>query len=130
MSKIISFYGKGHHDVLLAEVSKKLQSCMRPSDMIGRHDEHGFLILVKCDSSQAEGVAQRLCGIIQKHTCIYENKSLRTTITIGISVYPEHGRNLHDLYRKAQCVVEHCRANDIRGYAYYNKKIHADNLDK
>ena len=34
--------------------------------MIGRHDEEGFLTFNKCDAHQSEGLAQRLCGIIQK----------------------------------------------------------------
>ena len=37
---------------------------------------------------------------------------------------PKHGRNLHELYVKAQQVVDHCRENDIRGYAYYNEVLH------
>ena len=49
---------------------------------------------------------------------------MRTTATIGIAVYPNHGRNLHQLYTKAERVVSYCQKNDIRGYAYFDEKLH------
>ena len=112
------------HDQLLVEISKELQSILRSEDMIGRYEEHGFLALVGCNPNQAEGVAQRLCGTIQKKVCLFEGKRLRTTTTVGVGVYPEHGKNLHELYTKAQQVIDHCRENDIRGYAYYDEALH------
>ncbi len=126
MEQIRSFHGEEAHDQLLAEISKELQSSLRSADMIGRYEEHGFLVLVGCKSSQAEGVAQRVCGAIQKKVCMFEGKRLRTTTTLGIGVHPEHGRNLHELYVKAQQVVDHCRENDIRGYAYYDEVLHRE----
>ena len=121
MEQIRSFHGKAAHDQLLAEISKVLQSSFRSADIIGRYEEHGFLILVGCKSDQAERIAQRVCGMIQKKVCMFEEKRLRTTTTVGIAVHPEHGRNLHELYVKAQKVVDHCQDNDIRGYAYYDE---------
>ena len=126
MEEIRSFHGEEAHDQLLAEISKALQSSLRSADIIGRYEEHGFLILAGCKSEHAEGVAQRVCGTIQKKVCIFEGKHLRTTTTVGIGVHPKHGRNLHELYVKAQQVVDHCRENDIRGYAYYNELLHRE----
>ena len=77
----------------------------------------------KCDAHQSEALAQRLCGIIQKKICLFNGIKMRTTATIGIAVYPNHGRNLHQLYTKAERVVSYCRKNDIRGYAYFDEKI-------
>ena len=124
MRYISSFHGKEAYDYLIAEISKEIQSCLRSSDMIGRHDENGFLTLIKCDAHQSESLAQRLCGIIQKKICLFNGVKMRTTATIGISVYPNHGRNLHQLYTKAERVVSYCRINDIRGYAYFDEKLH------
>jgi diguanylate cyclase (GGDEF)-like protein len=124
MEQIRSFHGEAAHDQLLAEISKVLQSSLRSTDMIGRYEEHGFLILVGCQSDHTEGIAERVCGTIQKKVCMFAGKRLRTTTTVGIGVHPEHGRNLHELYVKAQQVVDHCRENDIRGYAYYDEVLH------
>ena len=124
MEQIRSFHGGEAHDQLLVEISKELQSILRSEDMIGRYEEHGFLALVGCNPNQAEGVAQQLCGTIQKKVCLFEGKRLRTTTTVGVGVYPEHGKNLHELYTKAQQVIDHCRENDIRGYAYYDEALH------
>ena len=124
MEQIRSFHGEEAHDQLLIGVSDELQSILRSEDMIGRHDKYGFLILVGCDADHAEVVAQRVCSSIQKKVCLFEGKRLRTTTTVGVSLYPEHGKNLHVLYSKAQNVVDYCRENDIRGYAYFNEALH------
>lgn len=124
MEQIQSFHGEAAHDALLAEVSRQLQSNLRSDDMIGRHEEWGFMILVASVVENVEMIAQRVCGAIQQTILPFENKRLRTTVTVGISHYPEDGKNLHQLYVKADQVVAHCRENDIRGYAVYSEKLH------
>ena len=82
------------------------------------------MILVGCVAEHVETIAQRVCGAVQKAILKFEDKRLRTTVTVGISHYPEDGKNLHQLYVKADKVVTHCRENDIRGYAVYAEELH------
>ena len=124
MDQIQRFHGEAAHDALLAEVSQQLQLNLRSGDMIGRHEERGFLVLVGCGVEYMEAVAQRVCGAVQQAICRFEGKRLRTTVTVGISHYPAHGKNLHQLYVKGDKVVSYCRENDIRGYAVYAEQLH------
>ena len=124
MDQIQRFHGEAAHDALLAEVSQQLQLNLRSGDMIGRHEERGFLVLVGCGVEYMEAVAQRVCGAVQQAICRFEGKRLRTTVTVGISHYPAHGKNLHQLYVKGDKVVSYCWENDIRGYAVYAEQLH------
>ena len=124
MDQILDFHGEAAHDALLAEVSRQLQSNLRSDDMIGRHEERGFMILVACVAKDLEVIAQRVCGAVQQAILTFEDRRLRTTVTVGISHYPEDGKNLHQLYVKADKVVTYCRENDIRGYAVYSEELH------
>ncbi|MCF7847974.1 MAG: diguanylate cyclase [Kiritimatiellales bacterium] len=114
---------KAANDVLVA-ISKLLQDNLRTADLIGRHERDAFLVLSEVSLEDAEGIGKRLSVLIQQHIIETGNKKLKTNIVIGVAAYPEHGRNLHHLYRAAQKVLDFNRANDIRAYAVYNPEIH------
>ncbi len=124
MDHIARFHGEDAADDVLAGVSKILQEHLRADDLIGRHEKYAFLVLAKCSLKEAEGIGRRISTLIQHAQFESGHKKLKTNITLGVSAYPEHGRNLHHLYTASQKVLDHSRANDIRAYAVYDPEIH------
>jgi diguanylate cyclase (GGDEF)-like protein len=124
MEHIARFHGEQAADDILAGVSGILQGHLRATDLIGRHEKYAFLALVQCTLEEAELIGRRISTLVNLAEFKSENKKLKTTITLGVSVYPEHGRNLHHLYTAGQKVLDHSRANDIRAYAVYDPEIH------
>ena len=127
MEHIGRFHGDDAADDVLVGVSKILQDNFRADDLIGRHEKYAFLVLSECTLEEAEIIGKRINALVQHGEFKSEQKKLKTTITLGVSAYPEHGRNLHHLYSAGQKVLDHSRANDIRAYAVYDPKIH-DNV--
>jgi diguanylate cyclase (GGDEF)-like protein len=124
MEHIARFHGDQAVDDILAGVSGILQEHLRATDLIGRHEKYAFLALVQCTLDEAELIGRRISTLVHQAEFRSENKKLKTTITLGVSAYPEHGRNLHQLYTAGQKVLDHSRANDIRAYAVYDPVIH------
>jgi diguanylate cyclase (GGDEF)-like protein len=124
MEHIARFHGEQAADDILAGVSEILQKHLRASDLIGRHEKYAFLALVQCSLEEAERIGRRISTQVQQAEFRSENKKLKTTMTLGVAAYPDHGRNLHHLYTAGQKVLDHSRANDIRAYAVYDPKIH------
>lgn len=124
MEHIARFHGDDVADEVLAGISKILQEHFRSADLIGRHEKYAFLVLATCSVDEAEGIGRRISTYIQQAEFALERKKLRTTITLGVAAYPEHGRNLHQLYLAGQKVLDYSRANDIRAYAVYDPEIH------
>lgn len=124
MEHIARFHGQDAADAVLVGVSKILQDNLRADDLIGRHEKYAFLVLAECTLDEAEIIGKRVSACIQQSEFKSDNKKLKTTITLGIATYPEHGRNLHYLYMAGQKVLNHSRANDIRAYAVYDPEIH------
>ncbi len=124
MEQIARFHGEEVADDILAEISKILQENVRSDDLIGRHEKYAFLILAQVSLKDAEIIGKRVSTIIQQREIITRTKRLKTTVTLGVAAYPEHGRNLHALYKAGQKVLDHSRANDIRAYAVYDPEIH------
>ncbi len=124
MEHIARFHGDQATDDILAGVSNILQEYLRASDLIGRHEKYAFLALVQCSMEEAELIGRRISTLVHHAEFISDRKKIKTTITLGVSTYPEHGRNLHQLYTAGQKVLDHSRANDIRAYAVYDPVIH------
>ncbi len=124
MDHIARFHGEQAADDVMAGVSKVLQDHLRADDLIGRHEKHAFLVLAKCSLDETELIAKRISTFVQQSQFESDNKKLKTSITLGVATYPEHGRNLHHLYTAGQKVLDHSRANDIRAYAVYDPEIH------
>lgn len=124
MDHINRFHGEEAGDVVLVGVSKILQEHLRADDLIGRHEKNAFLVLAQCSIEQAEIIGKRVSTLVQQSEFVAENKKLKTSITLGVATYPEHGRNLHHLYTAGQKVLDHSRENDIRAYAVYDSEIH------
>ncbi|MBN2684839.1 MAG: diguanylate cyclase [Pontiellaceae bacterium] len=124
MDYIMRFHGAAVADDLLAGVSKLLQASLRADDLIGRHEEYAFLVLSQCSLEQAAKIGKRISTLVQKEQFMSGRKTLKTTITVGVSAYPQHGRNLHHLYQAGQKVLDYSRENDIRAYAVFDPQIH------
>ena len=124
MEHIARFHGTEAADHVMAGVSEILQSNLRSDDLIGRHEQYAFLVLAECTIAEAEIIGKRVTTLIQNSEFISEQLKLRTTITLGVATFPEHGRNLHHLYTAGQKVLDHSRENDIRAYAVFDPKIH------
>lgn len=124
MAHIARFHGRdAAHDMLIG-VSKILQDNLRANDLIGRHEKYGFIILLECTFEEAEAIGKRINTLVQNAEITSDTKKLKTTVTIGVSTYPAHGRNLHHLYTAGQKVLDHSRTNDIRGYVVFDPEIH------
>lgn len=124
MEHIARFHGQEAANDVLVGVSRILQENLRADDLIGRHEKYAFLVLAEATLAEAETIGKRISTLVQQAEITTGNKRLKTTITLGVATYPEHGRNLHHLYTSGQKVLDHSRANDIRAYAVYDPQIH------
>lgn len=124
MDHIARFHGEEAADDVMKGVSKVLQDNLRADDLIGRHERYAYLVLAECSLEEAEIIGSRITKLVQQSQYDSGHKKLKTTITLGVATFPEHGRNLHHLYIAGQKVLDHSRANDIRAYAVYDPEIH------
>ena len=124
MPHIARFHGEQAANDVLAGVSKVLQDYLRADDLVGRHEDHAFLVLSECTLEDAELIGKRLSVIVQQTQFASGMRKLKTSITVGVSAFPEHGRSLHQLYVAGQKVLDHSRENDIRAYAVFDPEVH------
>lgn len=94
----------GHHmgDLLLQEVAKRLCACVRQSDTVSRQggDEFVILLLDITGADAAAMVASKIVEAIARPFTI-DGHCLHTSPSVGISLYPHHGRDKASLLKKA-----------------------------
>ena len=99
--KINDYKGNDIGDIVLKKTSERLRSLIRRSDSISRTggDEITIILNSLKDPSDAITVAEKMLAAVSLPIIIDEK--IRTTCSIGISRYPEDGRQSDILMRKA-----------------------------
>jgi c-di-GMP phosphodiesterase Gmr len=116
---INDYYGHAIGDALLVEVAKRLAMDLRESDMLSRISGDEFLLLLNPVQSQHE-VAEYISFILQrlKAPFFIDGSEIFASTSIGVSLYPEHGRSYEELRHNADIAMYRVK-NDGKGSAAF-----------
>ncbi|KYH28951.1 diguanylate cyclase [Clostridium colicanis] len=93
-------YGHRIGDEVLKKVSSVVLENIRNRDICGRYGGEEFIILLyDVDKYEAKRISDRLRRKIKKKVILEDN--MPVTISMGVSVYPEHGYLKYELIEKA-----------------------------
>jgi diguanylate cyclase (GGDEF)-like protein/PAS domain S-box-containing protein len=112
----------GHHagDALLVEVGRRLSAILRSSDTVARlgGDEFGVLISQPRTTSDVAVVIGKLRAALEQSVTV-EGLALPAEGSIGIAMFPAHGRDVETLLRHADAAMY--RAKETKaGYVFYD----------
>jgi len=115
--------GLGHKagDELLASLAHRMKSTIRESDVLARLGGDEFAILYpNVDSTQAQVAAKRLLDAIRQHTANIQGQAIRTTASVGIVVFPEHGMQPTELLMQADMVMYRAKEQGRNRFCVYS----------
>lgn len=118
--KINDSMGHSTGDELLKAVSHRMQETIRESDTVSRFGGDEFIILLPeiSGSEEASEIAQRL--VKSFHEPFLLSKGLtRISVSIGISIYPQHGNNSQDLLLHADTAMYEVKEHGRNGFRFY-----------
>lgn len=95
-------FGHATGDLLLQEVARRLQLCVRETDTVARLGGDEFVVLLEDVQTpqDARTVADKIRGAMS-HPIDIDGCVLRTRASIGIALYPEHGQEIEQLLKHA-----------------------------
>lgn len=98
-------YGHQEGDTLLVQLADGIRRCFRESDVLGRIGGDEFLVLAKHVGSvaAAEALAERLLREVRDIHAT--STAALASVSVGVSLYPEDGRTLEDLYAQADAAL-------------------------
>jgi c-di-GMP phosphodiesterase Gmr len=116
---INDYYGHAIGDALLIEVAKRLGLDLRESDMLSRISGDEFLLLLNPIQSEHE-VAEYIQVTLQRLRAPFfiDGSEIFASTSIGVSLYPEHGRN-YDVLRQNADIAMYRVKNDGKGAAAF-----------
>ncbi len=115
---------------LIKNCSEKLKKIFRLEDAVAYWREHQFIVLLSEieDFSQIGSVSQRVMNNLIKPITV-DNKELKLSINIGISVYPHDAENETDLIRKADQALSISKNAGQNQASFYSPKIDFENKE-
>ncbi len=102
--KINDIFGHKAGDIVLQDVAALIKSELRERDKIVRFGGEEFLIFLhkeKLDCIAANNISKRLKEKIENRVFKYENTPIHITVSIGITVNPEHYKSFTEAIKKA-----------------------------
>lgn len=106
----------GHHqgDIVLCEVSQRLQKCLRTSDVLSRYGGDEFVILMT-DVRACKDIVALLDRITRaiKHPIDLDDQKIEVNVSIGIACYPDDGKNEDELLTYADSAMYVAKKNKL-----------------
>ena len=116
---INDYYGHAIGDALLVEVARRLGLDLRETDMLSRISGDEFLLLLNPIRSQQE-VAEYIQYLLQRLRAPFfvDGSEVFASASIGVSLYPEHGRSYDALRQNADIAMYRVK-NEGKGAAVF-----------
>ncbi|WP_053001141.1 PAS domain S-box protein [Kosmotoga pacifica] len=119
--KVNDTYGHEIGDALLKKIADRLKSSLRESDVVARFGGDEFVFLLPdTDSEGAIETAKRLLASLKEPFNI-SGKTLKISASFGVATFPQDGKDLKELLRKADEAMYQAKNNEKPFHVYYKK---------
>ncbi|MCG8487753.1 MAG: EAL domain-containing protein [Chromatiales bacterium] len=115
------------HDVgdeLLKQFAQRLQNTIRVSDSVARISGDEFILLLEEIKGQADAsIAVTSIMNDLKAPFDLDGRRIRITFSVGISLYPDDGKDSMHLLRNADTAMYSAKENGRNGYQFYKREM-------
>jgi diguanylate cyclase (GGDEF)-like protein/PAS domain S-box-containing protein len=113
----------GHHvgDRVLRAVAERIQNCVREGDTLSRlgGDEFTLILPALHKPADAARAAEKVLNALRTPIKT-DRRELSITASIGISLYPEHGRDLETLLKNSDVAMYQAKEQGRNSYRVYH----------
>jgi cyclic di-GMP phosphodiesterase Gmr len=126
---INDYYGHSVGDALLVEVAKRLGLNLRETDMLSRISGDEFLLLLAPVDSEEE-VADYVEATLQrlKAPFFIDGSEIFASTSIGVSLFPDHGRNYDALLQNADIAMYRVKNDGKGAIAFFDTSMEREAL--
>jgi len=107
LARINRAYGFAAGDAVLVEVGRRLDRALRDGDMIARLAGDRFgVVMGRVKPGEARRIAERVCAAGRRDPVQTPAGALRVSVSVGVSLFPEHGTTTLDVFLHAETALE------------------------
>jgi diguanylate cyclase (GGDEF)-like protein len=113
-------------DRLLRSIAQRLVACVRHSDTVSRQGGDEFLLLLSFieHAEDAALSAQKILAALALPHRI-DGHDLHSSVSIGISIYPDDGQDAETLVKSADTAMYHAKENGRNNYKFFEPAMNA-----
>jgi diguanylate cyclase (GGDEF)-like protein len=117
-------YGHAVGDLLLQQVAKRLQACVRKSDTVSRLGGDEFVVLLPQadDRKGVTVVAEKILDALSRPFELI-GESFRISSSIGIAIYPDDAEDEKALLRNADSAMYHAKKSGRNNLKHFTPEM-------
>ena len=123
--KINDTLGHDTGDEVLKLTANRISSLIRESDTLARTGGDEFTVLLESleKNSNAEVVATKLVDSLKEKPFMVKGKEIYTTVSIGISIYPDDGESLDQLMQCADMAMYQAKDDGRNNFRFFSHEM-------
>ena len=118
-------------DSLIRTIAGRLVECVRDTDTVSRQGGDEFLIMLTA-LEDADAMAPILVELMNRldKSCVVEGNELTTSASIGISLYPDDGRDFDSLLKKADIAMYRAKEAGRNTYRFFDDQMNVETVEQ
>jgi len=119
--------GHSTGDALLIAVGERLRATVRDTDCVARSGGDEFVVVLT-DMADVRSVAKIAQTIVRRlaDSYVIDGREMFATASIGVSLYPDDGRDVETLVRNADIAMYQAKERGGNGFHFYTPSMHAE----
>ncbi|MDF1666754.1 MAG: diguanylate cyclase [Planctomycetota bacterium] len=121
----------GHQvgDVVLKQCARQMKNALRREDLVGRYGGEEFIVcLTDVNTRDALNIAEKIRSSVED--AILSEKKLKITISLGVAMFPEHGKNSQFLIKCADEALYYAKNSGRNRVELWNAGMDVLNKEK
>ncbi|WP_088348195.1 MULTISPECIES: diguanylate cyclase [Rhodomicrobium] len=118
-------------DKLLQSVARRLLDIVRPGDTVSRQGGDEFVVMLSDmeEVDHATATARRMLeAVAMPHSL--DGQELHVTASIGVSIYPDDGRDVEALVKNAETAMYQAKAHGRSRYQFFEESMNAQAVER
>jgi diguanylate cyclase (GGDEF)-like protein/PAS domain S-box-containing protein len=123
--------GHSTGDRLLQSVAGRLVECVRASDTVSRQGGDEFVVLLSEGAHWVDAaiVARRMLRAVAETHSI-DQRDLHITTSIGVSLYPDDGKDAETLVKNADTAMYQAKENGRQSYQFFTPAMNVQAVER
>jgi diguanylate cyclase (GGDEF)-like protein len=107
---------------VVVEVGRRLDRCLRASDVIGRLGDDSFgVVLAQCGESDLPSAAEKILEAVRAVPIETPNGPIHVTVSVGGVLFPDGARTSHEVMAKGELALQAARQGGRDSYTCYRR---------
>jgi diguanylate cyclase (GGDEF)-like protein len=118
----------GHHagDRLLTEIGQRIKAGVRAQDTVARLGGDEFVLIANVgEPEDAATLAEHILSVIREPFML-SGHEMRVSSSVGIAMYPDNGRDKHELLTNADAAMYHAKSLGSSTYCFFEASMNAN----